>query len=383
MPVVPYWRLSGFYLFYFAAIGAFIPYWGLYLKAQGFTAEQIGELVAILVGTKIIAPNLWGWISDHTGKGLVVIRIASLFAAIAFAGIFFRTGYWWIAFVTLVFSFFWNGALPQFEAVTLTHLKEDTHRYSRIRIWGSVGFILTALAVGRAMDYFEVSLLPVLIVALLIGIWLTSLSVPESTNVEQYGERKDGLIETLKSPVIIAFLVVCMLIQVSHGPYYVFYSIYLHENGYSGSEIGQLWALGVLAEVVLFLFVYRLLKRYTLRQMLLISICLGMFRWILIAVGVNHLWVMVTAQLLHAASFGSAHVASIHLIHDYFDNHLRGRGQALYSSASFGLGGVVGSLFSGELWESLGPAKIYMTAALVSGFAFLIAWRWVGREATD
>ena len=123
-----YWRLSGFYFFYFASLGALIPYWGLYLKSLGFGVVEIGELVAIIMATKIIAPNIWGWIADHTGRRMRIVRIACLLATLSFAGVFIGHGYWLLVLVMSLFSFFWNAALPQFEATTLNHLGTETHR---------------------------------------------------------------------------------------------------------------------------------------------------------------------------------------------------------------------------------------------------------------
>ena len=165
---VPYWRLSGFYFFYFATLGVFLPYWSLYLKDSGFSPIEIGELSALLVGTKIIAPNLWGWIADHTGKSLRIIRIASFFAALLFVGFLLAQHYFWFAWITIAFSFFWNAVLPQFEAVTLFHLKNEPHRYSQIRLWGSIGFIVSVLGIGWLLDSRPIVLLPVVITALLI-----------------------------------------------------------------------------------------------------------------------------------------------------------------------------------------------------------------------
>lgn len=177
---VPYWRLSGFYFFYFATLGGFMPYWSLYLKDSGFNAGQIGELSALLVGTKIIAPNLWGWVADHTGKSLRIIRIASFFAVLIFVGFLIAHNYVWFAWITIGFSFFWNAALPQFEAVTLFHLKSQPHRYSQIRLWGSVGFIATVLGIGWLLDSQGMSVLPAAIAVLLALIWLVTLTTPEA-----------------------------------------------------------------------------------------------------------------------------------------------------------------------------------------------------------
>ena len=376
---VPYWRLSGFYFFYFATLGAFLPYWNLYLKDSGFNPAQIGELSALLAGTKIIAPNLWGWIADHTGKSLRIIRIASLFAALIFSGFLYVRGYLGFAWVTLGFSFFWNAALPQFEAVTLFHLKTESFRYSRIRLWGSVGFIVTVLGIGRILDSQDISILPFINLALLLAIWLASLMTPE-VRVPVHEKTADGIIGIIKKPEVLAFFAVYMLMQFAHAAYYVFYSIYLNQHHYTASLTGLLWALGVVAEIVLFIFMARLLKRFSLRVILLSSVWLSIVRWLLIAWGANYLGVLVFAQLLHAATFGATHAAAIHLVHNFFGHQHQGKGQALYSSFSFGLGGMAGSLFSGYYWDFMGAQFIYSMAAFFCVVAFVIAYIWVGRE---
>jgi len=175
-----YWRLSGFYLFYFASLGALLPYWSLYLKSLDFSITEIGQLMAILMATKIVAPNIWGWIADHTGKRMTIIRMASLLAAISFAGVFLGNAFWWLVLVLVVFSFFWNATLPQFEATTMNHLGDDMHRYSGIRLWGSVGFILAVAGLGALFGQFSVAILPYVLLGLFALIWLNSLCVPES-----------------------------------------------------------------------------------------------------------------------------------------------------------------------------------------------------------
>ena len=376
---IPYWRLSGFYFFYFATLGGFLPYWSLYLKDAGFNPIEIGELSALLVGTKIIAPNLWGWIADHTGKSLRIIRIAAFFAAVIFAGFLFVHDYVRFAWITIGFSFFWNAVLPQFEAVTLFHLKSDAHRYSRIRLWGSIGFIVTVLGIGGLLDSQPVRLLPLVIVVLLIFNWWLALITPEAKTVH-HEPAPLGMWQIIKKPEVLAFLAVNILLQVAHAPYYVFYSIYLKHYHYSATVTGLLWALGVLAEIVLFAYMSRLLKHCTLRAVLLLSLALATGRWLMIGWCPDYLGVLIFAQLLHAATFGGAHVAAIHLVHRYFGDRHQGKGQALYSSLSFGLGGMLGSLYSGYYWESLGPRFVYTMAAISCGIAFVIAYLWVAKE---
>ena len=369
-----YPRLSAFYFCYFAALGALIPYWGLYLRSLGFDAGQIGALVAVLMATKIVAPYVWGWIADHSGRPMRIVRIASLSSLLAFSGIYLGEGFWWLALVTAVFSFFWNASLPQFEAYTMDSLGEAVHRYSMIRLWGSIGFILSVSALGFILQRQGAQALPAVLLALFTAIWVSSLL---------NGERGDDHPSSPAQPIrdvlgrveVRLLLLVCFLMQFSHGPYYTFYSIYLEDHGYGRGVIGQLWALGVVAEILVFLVMHRLLPRFGVRRLLLASLLLTSLRWLLLAAFVDLPAVMVGVQLLHAASFGLYHAVAITLIHRFFHGRLQGRGQALYSSLSFGAGGALGSLLSGRLWEASGPAFTYVFAALLSGIAALLVWR--------
>lgn len=379
LATIPYWRLSGFYFFYFATVGSFVPYWSLYLKHIGFNADAIGELTALLIGTKMISPNLWGWIADRTGKSLRIIQLASFFTGFCFVGFLFFQGFVWFAWITLGFSFFWNATLPQFEAVTLRHVKTEPHRYSRIRLWGSVGFIATVLGIGQLLDESGIDILPMVVLAVLVFMWLMSLAIPDAKSAAQH-VASEGMRQILKKPEVLAFLLVSLLVQLAHSPYYVFYSVYLKHYHYSGSYTGLLWTCGVLAEIVLFIYMKRLLKHISLRMLLLSSLLLSVLRWMLIAEYGDNLAILVGAQLLHAATFGGTHVAAMHLIYDYFGEHHQGKGQALYTSFSFGLGGMLGSLYAGYCWEWQSPEFVYLIAAFCCALALLIAYLWVGRE---
>lgn len=376
---IPYWRLSGFYFFYFATVGSFIPYWSLYLKHEGFNADAIGELTALLVGTKMISPNLWGWVADRTGRSMLIIRLAGFFTALLFAGFLYFHGFAWYAGITLGFSFFWNAALPQFEAVTLRYVKTQPHSYSKIRLWGSVGFIASVLGIGRLVDEFGIAHLPVILIAILSVMWLVSLLVPE-TKHNPHHDSVTGMGKLLSNPEVWAFLLVSLLVQLAHAPYYAFYSVYLKLHHYSASDTGFLWSCGVVAEIVLFIYMQRLLKRISLRALLLGSLLLSALRWWLISLYSEVLPVLIFAQLLHAATFGGTHVAAMHLIYDYFGEHHQGKGQAMYTSLSFGLGGVLGSLYAGYCWETVSPEFVYLLASFFCALALLIAYLWVGRE---
>ncbi len=376
---IPYWRLSGLYLFYFASLGAFVPYWSLYLKYIGFNPAEIGQLSALMISTKIVAPNVWGWIADHTGKSVRMIRLATILTAVFFVGFLWIEQYVWFAVLIVIFSFFWNAVLPQFEVITLYHLKEHSYSYSQIRLWGSIGFIVTVLVLGWLFEQQSIQGLLYCLLGLFVLSAVTTLTTPEA-EIDKSETIGLTLLPILKKPEVIVFFIVNILVQISHAPYYVFYSVYLKNLHYASTLIGGLWALGVVAEIVLFLFMKPLLIRFSLRTILLVSLFFASVRWLLIAWFPEQLEVLVLAQLLHAATFGGTHVVAIHFVHQYFGKHHQGRGQALYNSLSFGIGGVVGSLYSGQYWEFFGGSIIFSIASACCLFAFLIACFGIGRK---
>lgn len=376
---IPSFRLSKFYFVYFASLGIFLPYWAIYLKSLGFNIAEIGQLIAMIPATKVIAPLLWGWIADKTGKRVRVVRITSLLAIVLFAAILRVDDYWSMVAITLAFSFFWNASLPLFEAVTLAFLGNNPYRYSLIRLWGSIGFIVTVTIAGIALDYYPPIILPLFALGCLLLLWIISLTLPEP-EVAIKPTIKGQLGRILCQRNIVALLLVYFLIQLSHGPYYTLFSLFLKQKAYSGTAIGLLWATGVIAEIVLFLFMPFFLNRYKLRSIILISILLSILRWSLISQYADYPIILYFAQGLHAASFGSAHVAAVHMIHRQFSTHFQGIGQALYASVSFGLGGMLGSFYSGWFWQHLGPEQVFISAAIVCVIAFMIAWMWIDEK---
>ncbi len=370
-----YLCLSSFYLVYFASLGVLLPYWGPYLRALGFDPARVGELMAIPQATKLVAPTLWGWLADRTGRRVRVIRWACFIATLTFAGVYAAgNSYFGLALVTLLFSFFWNAALPQFEAVTLNHLGEHVHRYSRVRLWGSVGFIGAAVGLGFATRDWGVGIVPAVLLGLFATLWLNSLLVPERST-PPIAHPAPPLGQVLRQPVVIAFFVACFLNQAAHGPYYGFFSLYLETLGYSPEFIGLMWGLGVTVEVGMFVLMPRLLLLFGPRRLMLAALALAALRWLLIGHFAGDLPILLLAQSLHAFSFGVFHAVSIHLIHQFFPGSLQGRGQALYSSLSFGAGNAVGSLAAGYLWVGLGPATMFDLAAVLGTLGWLVAWR--------
>lgn len=373
---VPYWRLSSFYFFYFALLGCISPFWGLFLDARGFSGQEIGELMALFGLVRIIAPNVWGALGDCTGRRMALLRLGTLMCALIFLNIFWVSSFLTMAMIMVGYGFFWAAVLPQFEVVTLNYLKERTDEYSKIRIWGSIGFVVFVLILGVVFDFISVNYLPVFMLLLLSAIFISSTTI-KGQEITHGHEEGVGFLALVRRPPVVAFLVAAFLMQVSHGAYYTFFSLFLEQAGYSTSLIGILWAVGVLAEVVVFLVVHKLFGRISYKAVLVVSLLLAAIRWFLTGHFVDVLWLLVLLQLTHAATFGTMHAVSMHYIHQYFQGRHQGQGQALFSSLAYGAGGALGAIVSGYVWQWDMGVTMFELAGLSALLGMFVAMIWV------
>jgi PPP family 3-phenylpropionic acid transporter len=350
-----------------------VPYWSLYLEASGLGAPAIGAVLAAGAATRVVAPNAWGWLADRGGRRVAIIRVGALGAALLFAGLLFEPPLAVLVAVVVLHTFFWNAILAQYEVITLSSMGGEVHRYGQVRLWGSVSFVMAVLAAGALFDHVDVVELPWIMLGLL-GLLAAGSFAIRDPGSDPRAREAGGLGERLRSQMLWAFLVASFLLQFAHAPYYGFFSLLLDRHGYSRTGTGALWALGVTAEIVVFAFAHRLLARWSLRGILLASLLLAALRWLLIGVAATVVPLLVVAQCLHAASFGSFHAAGVELVRRHFGLAHQGQGQALYSAFSFGGGGALGALASGALWD-VDPRLGFLLAAL----ATLGGW-WIVRK---
>ncbi len=383
MHALPYWRLSGYYFFYFAFIGAFSPYFGLYLQSLNFSAWDIGLLMSQMQLMRLFGPNLWGWLADRFGRRLVIIRLAALAGLAGFTAFFWLDKLGGMLVAMAVIAFFWSAALPLVETLTFDHLREERGRYSRIRLWGSIGFIVAVLGTGAVLDVLPLNGLLWVCWGILAGILALAVVLTDATTAPHpHDSLPVG--DILRQPRVRALLAACFAMSAAHGALYVFLSIHLASLGYSKAEVGGLWSLGVLAEIVVFMLMTKLNRRYSLRVLLLASFAAAILRFLLIGWGAESLAVMVLAQLMHGLTFGAYHASAIAAINLWFPGRAQGRGQALYSSISFGAGGLLGGLLSGWTWDGIGAGWTYTLASLFAVGGFWLVWRWVrGDVAVD
>ena len=366
--------LSGYYFFYFASVGIVLPFLGLYFQSLGLTAIDIAELLAVLSFARIVSPPIWALLADRQGNFLFYVKTASWLSAILVLGLWWLEGFWSLLWLMVWLGFFWHAALPPMESLTLSHLGSQLANYSRIRLWGSVGFIFAVMGAGWLIELYGQRAFLVMTTFFFMATALIAHWNRESPNLKQNSVDWQGLWDLLRQSQVWWLLLIALLTQIAHGIYYSFYSIALAEAGYSHASIGMLWSLGVVAEIILFWFFARCLPFFRFHHWLWIATSLSVVRWWLTGFYVESLLIMVLAQLLHAATFAVFHSVVVQWLHETFMGH-QAQGQALYASFSYGVGGVIGSLVAGYAWTYGGGEWAFGLAAWVSLIACLLVWK--------
>ncbi len=371
---VPSARLGSLYGLYFAVVALSIGWFGPYFQSLGFSASEIGIAIGVLTGSKIIAPYLWGTLGDFLPNRLRVVQIGIVGSTFAAGLLLLDVDFLGLCLVLALFGVFWNAIIAQFDTLTLEYLGDDHHLYSSIRVWGSIGFIAMMLASGWLFSDVEYGILPWLIITGLLVSVAISMTLPAHGRANSADNTDEGIRSRLTNTSVLIFFVVASLNQLTHGPLNVFFTLYVQDHGYTAFQAGQLWALGVLAEVILFFVLPRFIRTLDLRVLLTISLALGSMRWILIGAYPDVVWLVIVLQLLHAFTFGAIHSVSIEFIRRWFPGKLSGRGMALYSGCVFGIGGSLGATLSGLAWESFGGSTTFLCAGLITGCTACIAW---------
>ena len=359
-----------------------VPYWGLFLEHRGFSATEIGQLMAVFLLTKLLAPNIWASVADHLtakkGSSLGILKFASFVTVSIYCLMYVVDSFWATAFVMLGFCLFWNASLPQLEAATLNHLHDRRDKYGRIRLWGSVGFIIMVQGLGIVMDYTgPEAILPAGLIALL-SVFIASFLMrdknvrPELSTSNQTTLPSKNFLRLVNKNVLF-LLCLCVLMQISHAPWHTFFSIYLEGYGYSKSSIGALWSIGVVFEIIVFIVGYKLLAYYRLSALLSFTFLIAAIRWSMVAVFPESGWLVLLTQIMHSMTYGLYHSVMIKLVDRIFQGHYQIRGQAFYSSITFGLGGAIGSFFSGHIWTMYGRNELFMAAGFLMFVVFIIS----------
>lgn len=364
---------------YFVTLGMFAPYASLWFQSLGFSTLAIGVIAALQSASRVVAPYGWGWLGDHTGRRVELIRTACLAATLFSALLLGTTSVVWVASVVTLLYLANSAVVPLYEACVGRLLQTpqgmDAQRYGRMRVWGSVGFIVSVAIFGLWFDVLGISTFAAM--ALVVHLFLVAAAwrLPASPAPTQKGAVAASVWHTLQRAEVRWFFLSVFLTVLAHTVMSAFFSLYLHALGYSATVIGVMWAAAVWAEIVFFWFQGRWLSRLTPHQWLLVVAGVTAVRFAATGGWGSWWWVLLMAQLAHAITFAAHHATCIHLISRYFPDQQRGRGQALYSMLGYGIPGILGGLGGGWLVTYAGFTSVFWVGAICGLLAWAAAWR--------
>jgi PPP family 3-phenylpropionic acid transporter len=373
----PAWRLSSFYFWYYAAVGALSPYFGRWVVEGGHGALAASMVMALWYATRVLAPPLWSISCARSREPLRWLRVGGWASAAAFAGFLVFDSLLGVLLTMAAFSFFANAIMPQFEALALQRLDQQRERYARVRVWGSIGFVLVASGDGPLLDALGGQWLPALMLPLLlmVGVSTQLIGGRAPATLEAAAGPSLQLSDVLARAEVRRFLLVAFLMQLGFGPFYVFYTLHLGQFGHDGQAIGLLWGAGVVAEIGMFLAMSRVFGSWSAQAVIALCVGASALRWALVATLPDVWAVMLLAQLVHALSFGAFHAASMQRIGQFFPGRLAQHGQSLLYGFSSGLGGVLGALLAGLAFDFNGGLAAFGLSAAVCLLALFPALR--------
>lgn len=364
MPQPPF-NFSFFLFGHYAYAGTFATYAALFFAARGMSVPQIGVLLSLIQVMRIVGPNVWGWVADHTSHHARVLRLTAFAALLGFSGLFFAESFAQFFAAMVVINLFVSAQAPLADGLMLAELRGDLGKYGRIRLWGSVGFIVAVVAGGYLLDWFGVGSLLWYCGGLLLLVIGASLRIRDVA-AEHHPHATPKLGSVLRQPEVVAFFLSAALMVGAHMALYAFYSLYLERAGYGKSVIGMMWALGVVAEVVFFYVQGRVFTRFGAQKVMMAAFAIAVLRFVVTGALPGLLWVLIAAQVMHAATFAAHHSAAVLTMQRWFTGPLAARGQALYISLAYGIGGTAGGLFMTLIWDRIGPQQMFYGAAILS-----------------
>ena len=337
-----------FFFFYYAYLGIVSPFLSLYFDDLGFTAIQISLLMSMLQITRIMGPMFWGWLSDLRQERIGIMRITALVSLVVYLGIFYFQTFTALMIWMFVLNIISSSLTPLGEAATVHALQKSNSfesRYGKLRLWGSIGFMVAVFVGGYWFEHFGIDTLPAIGLLLLVLVTLTTFKLWEPP-LEQKKLERGQLRSILKKPEVMWFLSSAFWMIFAHSSLYVFYSLYLQNLGYGKQIIGLFWMVGVGAEVVYFYFQKKAYQFFSPNRIIGLTFALGVVRFLVIA-WIPEFWPLLIVQLFHAGTFAAHHSASIKIMQEWFHGPTQARGQALYATVAYGFGGTVGGLLLG------------------------------------
>jgi len=360
------------YFIYFGILGLYLPYFNLYCYHLGFNGSQIGILAGLRSATLVLFPFVWGALADRFRRRKSIYLLCNVLACVSWAGYLTTTDFGPMLVLAVVHGMFYAPLISFLEAYAMDLLGEDKNTYGRVRVWGSVSFILIVTVLGYVSERYGIAVIVPLILAGALLQTMAAVVLPAAPVMQPLVTQSAAI--RISWPRTLVFLCCGFLMLVSHGTYYGFFSIHLENLGLPPTYIGIAWAMAVLAEIVVMINSRRLFSRASFESVLLASFFIAALRWLLLAAFTSPV-VILGSQILHAFSYGTFHMASILYMDRLTPGPAKTLGQAANNAITYGLGLMIGFMVNGALFDHLGARHLFvMSAGLALAGGILFRW---------
>ncbi|MDY0361250.1 MAG: MFS transporter [Desulforegulaceae bacterium] len=356
-------NISVQYFIYFSILGVFLPYFNLYCHKIGFSGFEIGAISSLKTFSTIIFPLLWGFFADKFSIRKKIFIIVNLMSSIFWGLFIFTTDYYFMMVVMFFYSLFHAPIVSFLETFTVEILGKDKNNYGKIRLWGSIGFVISVFSTGYISDKIGIfSVVYMIFSGSLIHFFL-SFKIPETEKEKKQINSFD--FSFILKPQTVLFLLASVLMLGSHAPYYAFFSIYLSDLGLQNTFIGISWAIAVFAEITMMHQSGFIFKKISPGKVLVFSMFAASLRWFVLFYFQSSL-IILLSQILHCFSYATFHMASILYIDELTPEGRKTTGQALNNALTYGLGLMAGNLLSGYFYDSAGGQILFLSALITS-----------------
>lgn len=379
-------RIGVFYAALFAILGLHLPYLPLWLDWAGLTSSEIAIVLAVPLFLRLgFAPVIAVYADAHHAHRLVILALAA--AAMVTGLVLMATrGFWPIFLVALLFTLSIATIMPLIETVAVASVKSKGHDYGRMRLWGSLSFVAVGFAGGWMVDgHGDWIILPMLLVV--VGLtWAAGFNLPRqsppdpATRTFAQGLHSDDARRLALNGLFLTFLVSASTIQGAHGLFYTFGALHWQEQGLSTTMVGTLWALGIVAEVLLFAWSGAAVALVGPVLLLIIGGAAAVVRWMAMSFDPG-LALLIPLQILHGATYGATHLGAVYFIARSVPESAAGTAQALYGACAMGVATGAATLISGPLYDTFqGRGYAAMAVLAVAGLAAAVVLRsrWSG-----
>lgn len=377
-------RLSIFYgsLCFFGGIN--MPFFPVWLKSKGLGPEDIALVLAATMFLRIVSGPVFAFVADRweNRRG---VAIALSWASLATVSLFLLTdSFWPIFIVAALLMSLWPSVTPLLESIAMRATQEQGVDYGRVRLWCSITFIIAATGGGWLLEWNPPSIVILCMIgSIAIGLAGAHLLVkerPKKQRKRRPGGQLQASLAIARHPIFFIGLLAASLVQSTHAVYYAFGTLNWLRLGYGENLIGILWAVGIVAEIILFAFSARVLKRFSAASLLAIAAGAAILRWTFTAFD-PPLWALFGLQILHALTFCAAHLGAMYFVAAAAPKSLAATAQGLYGALSSGVVMGVMTLIAGPVYQAYGPQAYLLSAAAgVLGLAgaLYVAARWNG-----